>query len=315
MGVLLAGCGSSAASAKKSTPAPTATHLVLPTFTPTVQGSATPDTQATVFTRICGTDNFPNLSSVSTLGDFLASQPALNGLDYPGANLPEGIPLKPFKMPGESQQNWLNQSSGNVLANPGNGDYLFNVCNLAQSQGHTITGVTVKVTGFTPYNGHLNEWVGCDGAYSRQSPGAGGCGGGDQCVDVCLRLNATLPAGAKVGDSFTISEGEIDTGSISQGQITTNSGPISVTLSHASGVRIDTSIIPTTSGIYTFQFALKLSDGSTTDFIGVPTTQVLFAPIAQKWSGFACSASQMQSQIPPATNPETFFVCPVSGNQ
>ena len=42
---------------------------------------------------------------------------------------------------------------------------------------------------------------------------------------------------------------------------------------------------------------------------GVP---MLLAPVAHVWNGQACTAASMLAQIPPATNPPTPYICPVS---
>ncbi len=40
------------------------------------------------------------------------------------------------------------------------------------------------------------------------------------------------------------------------------------------------------------------------------TTPAFFAPVAHAWDGQYCTSSAMQAQIPPATNPPTYYLCP-----
>ena len=67
---------------------------------------------------------------------------------------------------------------------------------------------------------------------------------------------------------------------------------------------------PTAAGYYTFAFGLAI-DGATPAF-AVVAPATLLAPVAHEWTGDACLAPEMQTQIPPATNPPTFYLCPAA---
>ncbi len=61
----------------------------------------------------------------------------------------------------------------------------------------------------------------------------------------------------------------------------------------------------------TYSFAVSVTaDGAQMPFTS--SASMLLAPVAHVWNGQACTASSMLSQIPPATNPPTPYICPVS---
>ena len=65
---------------------------------------------------------------------------------------------------------------------------------------------------------------------------------------------------------------------------------------------------PTAPGTYTFGFAVAVDGDSPVFFSSSPAT--LLAPVAHKWSGKGCTAPAMLAQIPSATTPATFYICP-----
>ncbi len=52
------------------------------------------------------------------------------------------------------------------------------------------------------------------------------------------------------------------------------------------------------------------ADGTPLPFTGEGS--LLLAPVAHVWNGQACTSSGMLAQIPPATNPPTSYICPIS---
>ena len=201
LAILLAGCGTNttrlAGQAATPTPLPTATPR--PTATPTPK--AVP--QATL-----GADGHPCYASSvfpaargANAGDFIAFA-SLGNLASPGSQLPEGLPLKPYKVPSIGAG-----ASNSLPVNPGIGKgasgYNLFLCNASTSASHTINSVTSRIASLTPYTGQLNEHPACDGPYARPGISGGGCGGGDP---IDMTLNAGFPAGAAQGSTATATQ-------------------------------------------------------------------------------------------------------------
>lgn len=182
--ILLAGCGTSttrlAGKAATPTPTPLPTATPKPTATPSPTPKAVP--QATL-----GADGHPCYASSvfpaargANAGDFIAFA-GLGNLAYPGSQLPEGLPLKPYKVPSIGAG-----ASNSLPVNPGIGKgasgYNLFLCNASTSASHTINSVTARIASLTPYTGQLNEHPACDGPYARPGISGGGCGGGDPII-------------------------------------------------------------------------------------------------------------------------------------
>jgi len=183
---------------------------------------------------------------------------------------------------------------------PLGGGYVVVLCN-GSAQTHRIDGVAVQLDRVTPYAGQLNEWVFCAAPYTRSFPtGGGGCGGGPgQDEYVHGAFAPTAPPGTVVETTQT------------PGISSDRYGKLPWTLPPGETILIDVGIVPpTAAGYYTFAFGLAI-DGAMPAFAAVaPAT--LLAPVAHEWTGDACRAPEMQSQIPPATNPPTFYLCPAA---
>lgn len=242
------------------------------------------------------------------LGNGLIVTPSLGGLAYPAFQLPEGTPLAPLKLSGD------HSNSGQflpALVNPNLRDSGLSliVCNIGQ-QPVTIEGVKVSITSFNPYSGQLNSWYPCDGMYSGPNKITAGCGGGEATDEV---VSATFAAHDGAGAVVKAVE---KTASATYGTM-----PFTLPVrtyvraaqKGASGiVLIKVQVIPpTTPGDYVFSLGLVTQNRATAFVPAVSaSTPILLAPVAHKWDGQACQAPNMASQIPPETNPPTYYICP-----
>jgi hypothetical protein len=277
----LAGCG---ASATVHTPAasPTATA----TSTPAPTATATPPWTSP-----------PNCGDSTTFGH----APRLAGTNFiiAGPALALGLLL------GTSQA--LPYDSVDVNPSIESNGYLFYLCNGSQSTPHTISSVSVRIDTLTPFSGRLLEWPACRSAYSRSFPGGSGCGGGFASDE---GLQASFPAGAAQGAAVTAAQiGTSQTNSTSPGSPPYGPLPVQIAPGRAIALIVGIKLL-NPSGTYTFAVGISL-DGAAPAY-SQPTRPVLLAPVAQTWTGPACEAPAMQSQIPPATNPPTYYICPAS---
>jgi hypothetical protein len=232
-------------------------------------------------------------------GLFARAQARLGNLSYPRVHLPDGTPLKPLQVPGANPQ-LPSDAPTNPELSPLGGGYVVALCN-GSAQTHRIEGVAVRLDRVTPYAGQLNEWVFCAAPYTRSfRTGGGGCGGGPgQDEYVHGAFVPTAPPGTVVETTQT------------PGIPSDRYGKLPWTLPPGATILIDIGIVPPTApGYYTFAFGLAI-DGATPAF-AVIAPATLLAPVAHEWTGEACLAPEMQSQIPPATNPPTFYLCPAA---
>ena len=285
----LAGCGTSVTASRTSSPSasPPPGSPLAPTPLPTVDPAQLPPACRDI------------APAVRVGGLFAGAQAHLGNISYPHVHLPEGTPLKPLQVPSVNPQ-----LSSDAPTNPDlrawGGGYVVALCN-GSAQPHTIHAVAVQLESVTPYTGQLNEWVFCAAPYTRSfRTGGGGCGGGpgqDEYVHGAFAPTA-LP-GTVIETTQT------------PGIPSDRYGTLPWTLPPGATILIDVGIVPpTAAGYYTFAFGLAI-DGAMPVFAAVaPAT--LLAPVAHEWTGEACLAPEMQSQIPPATNPPTFYLCPAA---
>lgn len=66
----------------------------------------------------------------------------------------------------------------------------------------------------------------------------------------------------------------------------------------------------TRPGYYTFSFGIGVDCMAPVFAATSPAT--LLDTAARQWTGAACMTAAMQAQIPPATNPPTYYICPDS---
>jgi hypothetical protein len=233
-------------------------------------------------------------------GLYVGAKASLSNLSYPKVQLPDSTPVRPLLVPANGPQ-----PSDETPVNPNvsertGGGYVLVVCN-GSTQPHQVKGVDVRIDRITPYTGQLNEWSFCAAPYTRSGPSNGaGCGGGpaeDEYVHAAFA--STAPAGAVVATTQT------------PGIPSNRYGQLPWTLAPGETLLIDVGIVPPTApGSYTFAFALAI-DGAEPVFASVaPAT--LLAPVTHEWTGEACATPAMQSQIPPATQPPTYYLCPAT---
>ncbi len=281
---------------------PTATATSPTQSTPTATATTTTPTAPLASAAQVAACGFQGSQLAYDLGNGLIVAPSV-GLSYPAFQLPEGTPLKPFKLPA----NPSDQFPHSPLVNPDlrNGGTSLTVCNIGQ-QPITIQGVKVIIASFTAYSGQLNSWSPCDGMYSGPNQITSGCGGGAANDET---VQATFAANSNVGTVVN---------AVQQSGSSPIYGPMPFTLpvrqgtSGGSGlvlIKIEV-ISPTTPGTYTFDLGLEAQNSETAFF---PASKpMLLAPVTQKWDGPSCQAPNMASQIPPETNPPTYYICPSS---
>ncbi len=294
--IVLAGCSSAGGSPASGggAGATSALATAAPTFTPTPQATVSPAQVA----QACGTNNFGNpQGTFYQLGDlYIAVTPT--GLTYPSRKLPDGTPLKPFKLNSLNDPGLSQQLPVTPLVNPYlSSGYFVDVCDAA-STTHHIEGVAVQIASFTPYTGDLNSWQLCDGWYTNGQLGGGGCGGAFTAQEY---LKATFSPTAGAGTSIPATFLRAGTGA--NGQQAT---PLPLSLQPANELFMNVAIAPpTVAGYYQFAFSVKV-DGANSPFVTDPEI-FLIDPQAHKWSGAACQAPAMKSQIP---SDGGYYICP-----
>lgn len=284
-------------------PTATATHTALPTTTSTTTSTTTVPLASADQAAACRFQ--PSASQPAfDLGNGLIVTPSLGGLAYPAFQLPEGTPLAPFEVSGDPS------SSGQflpALVNPNLRDSGLSlvVCNIGQ-QPVTLEGVSVSIISFTHYASQLNSWYPCDGMYSGPNKITSGCGGGEPNDEV---VSATFAAHDGAG---TVVKAVEKTASATYGSMPFTL-PVRKPQSGISGiVLIKIQVVPpATPGEYVFGLGLVTQNRETALVPAVSArTPILLAPVAHKWDGQACQAPNMASQIPPETNPPTYYICP-----
>ena len=305
----LSGCGSSSAARTAahiaSTPSTgTSTHAATPTSTraATSTGAAAPlsspssggsggQTSATVAPGPGAPTSFAGApctaeaftthgETVAHLGDILLGQLDFNS-GYPGYVLPDDLRLAPYQIGGDAIGPLPD------LSNPAPGVAL-KLCNASATQAHVVSAIAIRIDSFAGYNGHLNEIRLCAPVFSQQSMRGGGCGGG---FPFDVNLSAAFTANASTGDVANASFTPI---TLSPGEEIV----VSVTLT-----------LPTTPGTYAFRGGVALDGGAVT-YPAAPSMPALYAPVAHEWSGDNCTRPEMLAQIPPATDPPTYYICP-----
>lgn len=300
-----AGCG-----ARTSAP-PTTARISTATATSTATTTATTTppspTVAPVSPAPCKSQPTP-AGSVIQAGDILISKPD-EPLDDPAVRLPDQTPLKPLQVDTQVSNNAL-RCTGATAVNPGGltgstrtVGFVTSIVNGSASATHVVQSVWVRIDTLTPYSGQLNAWTGCDLAFSRQQPYAhtGGCGGS---VLTNEQVKATFPSGAQAGATAVASQVGFDSmpNTPSPGPL-----PVRITPGMALSFRVYVSV-PDMAGTYAFSIGFQV-DSAPAAF-GPSADAFLAAPVAHTFTGAACDTLAMQAQIPPATTPETFYVCP-----
>jgi len=272
-----------------------ATDTPLPTATATA--TLLPTVTAAQFTAAC--PNGYAGGTIYQIGDLYVLIDLTN-VDYPAAQLPNSVPLKPFKLaPGTDQFRGL-PPTPKVNPNLKDTGFFVSVCNASKSVSHRIEGVDVRIDRFLPFTGELNSWQFCDGWYSNGQEAGGGCGGGFTAGEF---LHATFDATAGVG--ATALANFVKTGTDLNGAPLS---PLPLTRKPSENVLMVVSLTaPSALGAYDFSFSVTV-DGAKSPF--APLTDDLLLGPARKWTGDACAAPAMQAQIP--TSSTDAYICPAS---
>jgi hypothetical protein len=244
------------------------------------------------------------------VGDLIVGRAVLGALSYPAVMLPNDTPLKPMQVPTAVSNNVWSVAGPLASLPPANpaldgsgAGYEFNVCNASASMHHSVGTISARILSITPFTGQLAVWKACDSAYSRQQPGGGGGCGGMGFYDETMKV--TFPSGAGQGATATakqLSDGASDGG---PSQV----GPLPHTLAPGQAITIDVQLGPlTAAGTYLLAFGLTVDGAAPTYVPGLQ--EAMYASVAHTFTGNACEQSSMASQIPPATTPPTYYICP-----
>jgi len=302
----LAGCGaqSTAQNIPGATPSPTASATPSPTPLPTVD--------PTPLAQKCG-NGFPTMPATVVGGLAVAQQTIFGNLAYPAKKLPDDLPLKPYQVQPPNGQPDPAFVPVNPILHKGGG-YVIVICNIS-SVPHTVRRIDARIVAVTPISVTPNAAPSCQGPYARQYGAIeGGCGGADFENEYML---AAFSPSAGVGATVTAKQTDSNTCQYSTGCVT-NYGSLPVTLRAGQGMTIEVGMgsssnpttVFTTPGYYTFSFGVGV-DGAAPVFAAT-SPQTLLVPSVREWTGSACQSSAMQAQIPPATTPPSYYLCPAS---
>lgn len=301
--LIAAGCGRQTSTPGSTVQALTASMASTPT--PTTQ----PGVDSSALAR-CGLSQVaPN--TVTPAKDMLIAKPTAP-LNYPSVQLPDQTPLKPLQVAAQNSNSALQsgQSAGATAVNPGvltgaTRSILFvaTICNGSTSATHVIQSVSVNIASLTPYTGQVNVWPGCDAAFSRQHPNAhtGGCGGG---VETEEQVQATFPSGAREGTTVVATQV-----SFSAPPDNPSLGPLPVSLAPGKALSFSVRVsVPDMEGAYAFGISFQVDHPPAVG--GYTADPLLAATVAHTFTGAACNTPSMLAQIPAATTPETYYICP-----
>jgi hypothetical protein len=266
------------------TPLPTATATPLPTVT------------AAQFRAVCPIGYAGG--NIYQIGDLYVAV-SLTGVNYPSSKLPDGTPLKPFKLASTTDKYRALPPMPEVNPNLNDTGLFVTVCNASKSVSHRVDGITIRIDQFIPFTGDLNTWQYCDTFYQNGHEDGGGCGGGF-VYDEALSANFAPSAGAGATVTATfVSAGTDGTSAVP---------PLPLTRKPGQSVNMNLTLTPPTApGTYHFSFSVKV-DGANLPF-ALFTDDLLLGP-ARKWNGAACLKPEMQTQIP--TGSTDAYICPES---
>jgi hypothetical protein len=300
MVLLSAGCG---AAIPASTKTPSPVPAPSPTATPLPTASA-----AEFATACTGGSNFGYArTTYYRLGDLLMSKGAYAGI--PSRKLPDNTPLKPLLTPDLNDQPAIDAHfPPEPMVNPIGVGVLLTLCNASTTRPHELEGMTVRIDQFVPYAGLVEAWTECDGFYTRSDPHGvvgGGCGyavAADETMKVSYPPSAT--SGTELAATWTGAGGPIDE--------TRNApfGPLPALLPPGQFLVVLLTGAPTVAGTYTLSVAPTV-DQTRLPFVPVGSP-ARFSATPQTWTGEACLTQAMQSQIPAATTPPSYYICPKS---
>jgi hypothetical protein len=294
-----AACASPSGTASTSTTSTTGTSATPTPFAITPAATSTPEATATPQGyQPCGS-YMGSQTGATRIGDlYLTSAGAYS--DATLYQLPDGTVLKPLAVPQRSSTGAFAGWPASLL---GVSAIIAGVCNSSATASHTIQGVRLKLNAFAPYSGSLNQWDYCDGYYTRpQGAQYNNCdrGGPPQDESFQASFAAGAPVGAVANAAQTAAIGPQDGGL----------GPLPVKLPPGRILFMYvTFTAPTAPGVYTFALSI------TADNFALPfraAAPALLAPVAHTWTGHACTAPGMLSQIPASASASTHYICPKS---
>ncbi|MEO7003024.1 MAG: hypothetical protein ABI068_14515, partial [Ktedonobacterales bacterium] len=128
----------------------------------------------------------------------------------------------------------------------------------------------------------------------------GGCGGGFTATELfAAKFAPTAGAGTTVTGAFVRAGTDLNGNPVQ---------PIPLTLQPGKDALMVVAVTPPTgAGYYSFSFATVI-DNTATPFAPFTDGQILLDSAARNWTGKACQAPQMQSQIPPGSSDA--YICP-----
>lgn len=281
------------------------TTTIASTPSPTVDPNLDP-----AFLARCGVSQAAS-STETQAKDMLIAKPTAP-LSYPSVQLPDQTPLKPLQVPTQNSNSALRSGplSGTTPVNPGvlagstrRISFVASICNGSNSATHVVQSVSVNIASLTPYTGPLTVWQGCDTAFSRQHPNAytGGCGGG---VETEEQIQATFTSGAREGTSVVATQV-----GFSPPPDNPSLGPLPVSLAPDQSLSFLVTVsVPDMVGTYAFGISFQVDHPPAVG--GYTADPFLAAPATHTFTGAACNTPAMLAQIPAATTPETYYICP-----
>jgi hypothetical protein len=168
-----------------------------------------------------------------------------------------------------------------------------------KTKSHVIGAISVKLDAFVADNNTINTSHYCLHLYTRQGMvDHTGCGGGYAGGD--LNLKASFAANGAAGAVAPA----VDSGT---GQAL---GSISLAPGHGLYALVDITP-PTAPGTARYRIGFAF-DGAAAVYPAPASPTVMNATTTRAWDGDACLSDAMQQQMPPATNPPTYYICPQS---
>lgn len=213
--------------------------------------------------------------------------------------VPDGTPLAPVKVARQASGAIDIPSGWFQPTNPG--ALVFRVCNLSSARSYTLRAVSATITALSRYTGQLNQWDHCQPVYSRSYGLVDGCGDSGW-QGPSYWFDAAFASSAGVGTTAATVRENPPAGS-------PYVWAFPVTIPPGKGLELGVVLKAyPTPGTYRFSFGVTMDGQAPVET--AQTNPVLFAPVAHSWDGKSCQSSAMQSQIPPATNPPTYYICP-----
>jgi hypothetical protein len=260
------------------------------TASPTVSASPTPASGGSpaVF---CGSDG----GAPATIAA------ARIGLDEPLAvsthteRLPDNMPLKPQRLDQVQFTGEVEKGASVVFGLD---------ATVPTSQHATVCGVTAKLVSFQPLTAPIpNIYIGCKGQFYSDP---GGWNPSTACPGLPLApavgsvaFTSTSP-GATASGIVTDPSQQTPTPAVLPYPVQAPYGQYAVLI----GVQVPQ------PGTYTFSFGLW-QDRSGPRYSGPSiAAEPIFTSALHEWSGAACTAAAMQSQLPPPSNPPAEIICP-----